>query len=56
MNEAETKAELIGPKLRESDWDDMDGTKILREYTIHPGDIETGVGPPIPFDAIMYLP
>jgi type I restriction enzyme R subunit len=31
MNEAETRAELIDPKLREAGWGVVDGSKILRE-------------------------
>ncbi len=34
MNEAETRAELIDPKLKESGWGVVDGSKILREYNI----------------------
>ncbi len=42
MNEAETRAELIDPKLRESGWGVIEGTKVLREYHITAGKIEVG--------------
>jgi len=32
MNEAETRAELIAPKLKESGWDVVEDSKILREF------------------------
>ncbi|MCW3126492.1 MAG: Type restriction-modification system, restriction subunit [Bacteroidetes bacterium] len=43
MNEAETRAELIDPKLRENGWDSRanPGVKIHREYIIAPGKIKT---------------
>ena len=41
MNEAETRAELIDPKLRESGWG-LEGTKVLREHHITAGKIEVG--------------
>ena len=41
MNEAETRAELIDPKLRASGWGVVDGTRILREYHITVGKIQT---------------
>ena len=42
MNEAETKAELIDPKLKESGWGVKEDTKILREFHITKGRIQTG--------------
>jgi type I restriction enzyme, R subunit len=42
MNEAETRAELIDPKLREAGWGVVEGSKILREYIITSGKIQTG--------------
>jgi type I restriction enzyme R subunit len=42
MNEAETRAELIDPKLKESDWGEVEGSKILREYHINLGKIQSG--------------
>ncbi len=42
MNEAETRAELIDPKLRASGWDSIEGAKVLREYHITAGKIQTG--------------
>lgn len=44
MNEAETRAELIDPKLKESGWGVIDGSKVLREYKITAGKIQTGGG------------
>ena len=42
MNEAETRAELIDPQLKTSGWGEVDGTKILREYRITLGKIQSG--------------
>jgi len=42
MNEAETRAELIDPKLKECGWGVVEGSKILREYPITEGRIQTG--------------
>lgn len=42
MNEAETRAELIDPKLKASGWGVVEGSKILREYHITAGKILTG--------------
>ena len=42
MNEAETRAELIDPKLRASGWGVAEGSKVLREYHITVGKIQTG--------------
>lgn len=42
MNEAETRAELIDPKLKASGWGIVEGSKILREYKITAGQIQTG--------------
>ena len=44
MNEAETRAELIDPKLRACGWGVVEGSKILREYNITAGRIQTGGG------------
>ena len=44
MNEAETRAELIDPKLKACGWGVVEGSKILREYTISVGKIQTGGG------------
>jgi len=44
MNEAETRAELIEPKLKASGWGVVEGSKILREYHITKGKIQTGGG------------
>ncbi|OQA92708.1 MAG: Type-1 restriction enzyme R protein [Elusimicrobia bacterium ADurb.Bin231] len=42
MNEAETRAEYIDPKLKASGWGEVEGTKILREYRFTEGRIQTG--------------
>ena len=42
MNEAETRAELIDPKLKACGWGILEGSKILREYNITAGKIQTG--------------
>lgn len=44
MNEAETRAELIDPKLKACGWGIVEGSKILREYNITAGKIQTGGG------------
>ncbi len=42
MNEAETRAELIDPKLEEAGWGVVEETKILREFRITDGKIQLG--------------
>lgn len=42
MNEADTKAELIEPQLKASGWGVVESSKILREFSISPGKIQTG--------------
>ena len=42
MNEAETRAELIDPKLKACGWGVAEGSKVLREYNITAGKIQTG--------------
>jgi type I restriction enzyme R subunit len=42
MNEAETRAEYIDPKLKESGWGVVEESKVLREFHISPGKIEVG--------------
>lgn len=42
MNEADTRAQLIDPKLTESGWGVVEGSKILREYKITAGKIMSG--------------
>lgn len=44
MNEAETRAELIDPQLREAGRGILDGASILRERHITDGKIQTGGG------------
>jgi type I restriction enzyme R subunit len=42
MNEAETRAELIDPKLKACGWGVVEDSRILREYNITAGKIQTG--------------
>jgi len=42
MNESETRAELIDPKLKKCGWGEVDGSKVLREFHITDGKIQTG--------------
>ncbi len=44
MNEAETRAELIDPKLQEAGWGVVENSKILRERKITAGRIQAGGG------------
>jgi type I restriction enzyme R subunit len=44
MNEAETRAELIDPKLLASGWGVVADSKVLREFSITDGKIQTGGG------------
>lgn len=37
LNEAETRAELIDPKLKASGWGEIDGSRVLREHHITDG-------------------
>jgi len=42
MNEAETRAEYIDPKLKASGWGIVEGSKVLREFRITDGKIQAG--------------
>ncbi len=42
MNEAETRAELIDPKLKACGWGVVEGSRVLREYNITAGKIQVG--------------
>lgn len=42
MNEAETRAEYIDPKLKASGWGETEGSKVLREHHITDGRIQVG--------------
>ena len=55
MNEPETRAELIDPKLKESRWGVVDGSKVLREHPITDGKIQTGGGRAKPLIADYVL-
>ena len=55
MNEAETRAELIDPRLAVAGWGVTEGSKILREYKITIGRIQTGGGRANPLIADYVL-
>ncbi len=42
MNESETRAEYIDPKLKASGWGEVEGSKVLREFRITDGKIQSG--------------
>ena len=42
MNEAETRAEKIDPKLKAAGWGEVEGTKVLREFQFTDGKIQAG--------------
>ena len=44
MNESETRAEFIDPKLKACGWGVVEGSKVLREYHITEGKIQSGGG------------
>lgn len=44
MNESETRAELIDPRLKACGWGVVEESKVLREYNITDGKIQTGGG------------
>ncbi|SOD14326.1 EcoAI/FtnUII family type I restriction enzme subunit R [Pedobacter xixiisoli] len=44
MNEAETRAELIDPRLKACGWGVVEGSKVLREHNITAGKIQAGGG------------
>jgi type I restriction enzyme R subunit len=57
MNEAETRAELIDPKLKENGWDGKANAdvKVHREFPIAPGKIQVGGGKRKPLYADYVL-
>ena len=44
MNEDETRAELIDPKLKECGWGEVEGSKVYRNHPITDGKIQVGGG------------
>lgn len=42
MNEAETRAEYVDPKLKASGWGEIEGSRVLREFRITDGKIQAG--------------
>ena len=55
MNEAETRAELIDPALKASGWGIIERSRVLREYHITLGKIQTGGGRAKPLIADYIL-
>lgn len=55
MNEAETRAELIDPALKEKGWGLVEDTKVLREYYFTAGKIKIGGGKRNPLKADYIL-
>ena len=55
MNEADTRAQLIDPKLTASGWGTQDGSRVLREYSISQGRILAGGGNSQPLKADYVL-
>jgi type I restriction enzyme R subunit len=55
MNESETRAELIDPFLQQAGWGVVEDSKILREYKITIGKIQTGGGRSKPLIADYVL-
>ena len=54
MNEAETRAELIDPKIKEAGWGDVEGSVVRREFKITNGEIKPG-GIRASFDKADYI-
>ncbi len=42
MNEQDTREELIGPKLKECGWGEIEDSQVRREFRITPGKIQMG--------------
>ncbi len=42
MNETDTRAELIDPKLKQAGWGDVAESRVQREYNINAGEIRAG--------------
>jgi type I restriction enzyme, R subunit len=42
VNEADTRAELIDPKLKQAGWGDVAESRVQREYNINAGEIRSG--------------
>ncbi len=55
MNEAETRAELIDPKLTASGWGVVEGSKIQREFKLSNGRIQAGGARAKPLSADYIL-
>ena len=54
MNEAETRAELIDPKIKEAGWGKVEGSVVRREFKITNGEIKPG-GIRASFDKADYI-
>jgi len=55
MNESETRAELIDPKLKKSGWGEFEGSKVFREHHFTLGKLQTGNGRAKPLIADYIL-
>jgi type I restriction enzyme R subunit len=55
MNEADTRGEIIEPKLKENGWGTTEGAKLHREFPIAPGKIQAGGKRPHPVFADWVL-
>jgi type I restriction enzyme R subunit len=55
MNEADTRAELIDPKLKAAGWGVVEGSKVMREFHITAGKIQAGGkrAPPLIADYVL---
>ena len=42
MNEADTRAELIDPKIKDAGWGVVEGSLVRREFKITNGEIKPG--------------
>ncbi len=42
MNEADTRAELIDPKIKQAGWGELAESRVQREYNINAGEIRSG--------------
>lgn len=57
MNEAETRAELIDPLLKHCGWGVIDESRVLKEYQITAGKIQSGgkIGKKTIADTYWYI-
>jgi type I restriction enzyme R subunit len=54
MNEADTRAQIIDPKLKDAGWEVLVGARVQREYKITNGQIQVGTKPkPVVADYVL---